>query len=98
MARPPIKRLAVLLLLLLISAGLLAITRHRLSLHAPAPLLSLQSADDQLLARFSALEARERQIDETAWASERRAEEYGSLFDSLWDTLNRATNKFEILA
>jgi hypothetical protein len=97
MARPPILRLAVLLVLLLVSAGLLIVTRHRRSLHSPAGLLSVQSVDEQLLTRFSALEARERQADETAWASERRAEEYGSAFDSLWDELNQATNKFEVL-
>lgn len=95
MARPPVKRLAALLVILLVSTGLLVLTRHRRSLRTQAPLLSVQTVEQQLLARFSALESRERQIDETTWAGERRAEERGALFDSLWDEVNKATNKLE---
>src|SRR5689334_180353 len=98
MARPPIARLAALLVILLVSAGLLVVTRHRRALRTTAPLLSVETVDEQLLARFSALEAREQQADQSAWAIERRAEEYASRLDSLWDELNQATNKFEVLA
>ena len=51
-----------------------------------------------LIDRFVELEAREKRADETAWAKEIVAQECGRVFESLWDSLNAATNKFELLA
>jgi hypothetical protein len=48
--------------------------------------------------QLTALEARENQVDETVWAKELLAQRCGSVFESLWDAVNEATNKFEILA
>ena len=51
-----------------------------------------------LIDRFVELEAREKRADETAWAKEMVAQECGRVFESLWDSLNAATNKLELLA
>ncbi|HXT41453.1 MAG TPA: hypothetical protein VN887_15715, partial [Candidatus Angelobacter sp.] len=48
--------------------------------------------------QFTALEAREQKMDQTVWAKEREAEECGRTFESLWDALNAATNKLELIA
>src|SRR5260221_520535 len=98
MPRPPLKRFATLLALLLVAIGLLIITRKRSSFLHPSSPVRTEAIDPQVLARFSALEARENQADETVWAKERRAEELGYIFDSLWGALNQATNKLQVLA
>jgi hypothetical protein len=92
------KRLLALLVVLLVClAMLLAQRRHKALLarkaSGPASLIS-----PQLMAQFTAIETREQRIDETIWASERRAEDHGAVFDALWDGLNRATNKLDLLA
>jgi len=45
-----------------------------------------------------AFEARERQVDETVWAKELIAQECGRTFESLWDSINTATNKLSLAA
>src|SRR5438876_11239417 len=44
------------------------------------------------------LEARENELDKTVWAKEILAEQCGQVFESLWDSLNEATNKLEVAA
>lgn len=51
-----------------------------------------------LATRFVRLEAREREVDETTWAAEMLAQECGRTMESLWDSLNAATNKLAVLA
>ncbi|HMJ26204.1 MAG TPA: CRTAC1 family protein [Pyrinomonadaceae bacterium] len=55
-------------------------------------------ADPQVVARFLALEAREQEVEQTVWAKEMRAQECARVFESLWDSLNAATNKLRALA
>jgi len=47
-------------------------------------------------ARLARLEARERTADETVWAKEILAEDSGRTIESLWDSLNAATNKLQV--
>ena len=51
----------------------------------------------ELVEEWTALEDRENRADETVWLGEKLAEHCGIVFDSLWDTLNRVTNKLEVL-
>jgi hypothetical protein len=97
MTRPPLKRFLTLLALLLVAIGLLVVTRKRAAFTRSHSAVPTGAMDPKVLARFSALEARENLADETFWAKERRAEELGTLFDSLWDELNKATNKLAVL-
>src|SRR5437899_8650138 len=98
MTRPPRKRFLTLLALLLAAVGLLVVTRKLVTFKHPSKVVPAGAVDPQVLARFSALEARENHADETFWVTERRAEELGTLFDSLWDELNKSTNKLQVLA
>jgi hypothetical protein len=54
--------------------------------------------DSEVVARFLALEAREREAEQTIWAKEMLAQECGKVFELLWDSLNAATNKLRVLA
>jgi len=47
--------------------------------------------------QFTAIEARENELNKTVWTKEMLAEECGRVFESLWDMLNAATNKFGVL-
>jgi len=92
------KRLAVPLIVLCVGAGLLLVACWRnylLRRDSPPP---RDSEIGQLLARLSALREREEEVDKIVWAKERLAERYGALFESLWDGLNVATNKYDRLA
>ncbi|MCZ7636439.1 MAG: CRTAC1 family protein [Verrucomicrobia bacterium] len=51
-----------------------------------------------LMAKARWLEARERHVAETAWAKELLAQDCGRTLEALWDALNRATNKLQVLA
>jgi ASPIC/UnbV protein/VCBS repeat protein len=98
MSPPRIKRLVALLVVLLICLAMFVVQRRHRALLArkatgPAALIS-----PELLAQFTAIEDREQHLDETTWAQERRAEECSAVFEALWDGLNRATNKFDLLA
>jgi hypothetical protein len=48
-------------------------------------------------AEAAAIERRERVIDQTIWRKEIEAEEYGRVFEDFWDTLNAASNKWEVV-
>jgi hypothetical protein len=52
----------------------------------------------ELLNQFTALETKEQKMDETVWAKEMAAEDCGRTFESLWDSLNTATNKLTLAA
>lgn len=54
--------------------------------------------DPKLVSQLTALEAREKQADETVWAKDLLAGECGLTFDHLWDSLNRTTNKLAVAA
>jgi hypothetical protein len=54
--------------------------------------------DPQIVAGFLALEAREREMEQTVWAKEMLAQDCTRVFESLWDSLNAATNKLRVLA
>lgn len=82
-----------LLAVLLVCVVALRIQRRHRQANGPASLIT-----PELLAQFTALESREQQLDQTDWARERTAEQCGAVFDALWDGLNRASNKFDVLA
>ena len=48
--------------------------------------------------QFARLEAKEKKVAETVWGKEILAQECGRTFQSLWDSLNAATNKLNLLA
>jgi hypothetical protein len=52
----------------------------------------------ELLSQLAAHEAQERLLNETVWATEILAQHHGLVLDSLWDSVNAATNKFAVLA
>src|SRR5205809_154938 len=52
----------------------------------------------KLVDQFLSLEARENELNRTVWAKEILAEQCGQVFESLWDSLNAATNKLDIVA
>lgn len=52
----------------------------------------------RLAARLTALEAREQQAAETHWAPEATAQRCGAVFETLWDSLNAATNQLAVAA
>jgi hypothetical protein len=83
--------------LLLLVGALLVLARKR---PAPGPagagdLTSLVSRE--LVDQLTALEAREEELNKTVWAKEILAENCGRLVEDLWDSLNAATNKLEVL-
>jgi enediyne biosynthesis protein E4 len=90
--------LAVVFLLLLLGGVLLFLARKRAGpgRTGAGDLTSLVS--DEVVTQFTALEAREAELDRTVWAKEILAEKCGGTFESLWDSLNAATNKFDVLA
>ncbi len=57
-----------------------------------------QRLSPETLAQLSAIEAKEQQMNETVWGPEILAQECGRTFETLWDSINAATNKLEILA
>ena len=52
----------------------------------------------ELAAEVANLEARELKIAQTVWAREMLAQECGRTFEALWDSLNAATNKLNVVA
>src|SRR5688572_9565224 len=91
MSRGPV-RLLVLLALLAAAVGLWW-TRT-----ASRPTRHDGPSDEQVIARFLDLEAREREVEHTVWSKEMLAQECGRVFESLWDSLNQTTNKWSVLA
>src|SRR4051812_43723007 len=47
-------------------------------------------------AKAAAIERHERLIEQTIWAKEMEAQEYGRVFEDFWDALNATTNKWEV--
>lgn len=64
---------------------------------APASAELSSALTQKLAAELTALEAQENQVEETVWAKEKLAEHCGLVFDGFWDTLNKVTNKLEVL-
>src|SRR5882724_9727425 len=89
--------LIVLFVLLLLGVALRVGLKRRQSAVAdstdPTGLVS-----QKLVDQFMALEARENELNKTVWAKEILAEQCGQVFESLWDSLNAATNKLDIAA
>lgn len=54
-----------------------------------------KTAEDQIIAQFLTLEAREREAEQTVWAREMLAQQCGRIFESLWNSINAATNKWQ---
>jgi hypothetical protein len=97
MFHPRMKRLMALLVVLSVCAVLLILQRRYKTLQANRPAGPASLISPELLAQFTAIETREQQIDDTIWSKERRAEEYGATFDSLWDAFNGASNRLDVL-
>lgn len=51
-----------------------------------------------LASAISALEETERRMNETVWAKEILAQKCGAVFEALWDRVNAASNRWEVLA
>ena len=86
--------LIVLLILTLLGVALRVGVKQRPSATAdPAGLVS-----QKLVDQFLSLEASENELNKTAWAKEILAEQCGQVFESLWDSLNAATNKLDVIA
>ena len=92
------KFLAVALVLLLFGAAALLVARKRVPSTAANSTQLASLVSQKLVDQFMALEARENEWNKTLWAKELLAEECGRVFESLWDSLNAATNKFDVLA
>jgi len=52
----------------------------------------------ELAEQVAALEAREQHVSDTVWAKEMLAQECGRTIESLWNSLNAATNKLALVA
>src|SRR6266516_1363072 len=98
MSRPFPRVLAVVLVVLWCGAAALGMARKRAppSSAVSANLTGLASPD--VVRQFIAMVATEGELDKSIWAQETLAEECGQVFESLWDSLNAATNKFGVLA
>jgi hypothetical protein len=91
-----VKRLKILFLLLLavLIAGLLAF------FHFPqrgGDSESEKTTKQDLAAEVRRLEAQEQHANETFWSKETLAEECGRTFETLWDEINRSTNKLSVV-
>src|SRR5205085_5701957 len=95
MSRSFPKFLAVVFVVLLFCAAAFVIRRKRAASPDPSNLTGPVSRE--LVDQFTALEAKEDTMNRTVWAKERLAEECGHVFEALWDALNAATNKLDVL-
>src|SRR6266511_1527707 len=90
-------------LLIVLSALLLLGVALRVGLKQRLP-AAADSADptglvsQKLVDQFLSLESRENELNKSVWAKEILAEQCGQVFESLWDSLNAATNKLDIVA
>ena len=98
MFHPRMKRLLALLAVLLICLAMLVIQRQRKAARNRGTQSLAGLISPELLAQFTAIETREKQMDDTVWTKERRAEAYGAVMDALWDSVNQARNRFGALA
>ena len=84
--------------LVLCGLGALVMLRRQAISTSSGPTRLNDPIGQDLIDRFTALEARENKANQSIWAREIRAESCGRVFESLWDSLNAATNKFSVLA
>src|SRR2546429_2693175 len=96
MSRSFHKFLAGVFILLLFCAALV-IARRRAAPSADRSTNIAGPVSQQLVNQFTALEAKESELNKTVWAKEILAEECARIFESLWDSLNAAPNKFSVL-
>src|SRR6266576_5323024 len=88
--------LVVLFVLVLLGVALRVSLKQRPSATAhPTDPTGLVS--QKLVDQFMSLEARENELNKTVWAKEILAEQCGQVFESLWDSLNAATNKLNVV-
>ena len=57
-----------------------------------------RSANQEVVDRFRALQAREREFDRTIWADEMLAQEYEQVFIDMWDAMCHSTNWLSVLS
>src|SRR6266480_560895 len=91
------KVLVVLFVVLLFCAAAVVIARRRAAPPAARSTNIAGPVSPELINQFTALEAKENELNKTVWAKEILAEECARIFESLWDSLNAATNKFSVL-
>ncbi len=89
---------AVVLALLFAGVALFLVRSRRESSSAGDSTSAHGRISPGLAARYEALDAKEAELNKTVWAKEMLAEECGRVFESFWDSLNAATNKFGALA
>jgi hypothetical protein len=65
---------------------------------APMEDVGTAEAMRKLVEEVSRLEARERQVAETTWAPELLAQACGRVVDEFWDSVNRAPDRWAVLA
>jgi ASPIC/UnbV protein/VCBS repeat protein len=94
------KKLCLVILVALVSIGAaLFLIRTRRESSPPAESANLNSRiSGELAGEVVRLEAREQQMNETVWAKELLAQDCGRTFETLWDSVNAATNKLGVLA
>src|SRR5436190_11161766 len=92
------KSIFLLCSLLTLAAMLLLLWLTHVSLPWENPVESERPEARAQSARNSSLENKEKNADRTFWAKEMLAESCGRVFESLWDSLNATTNKWEVLA
>lgn len=90
--------LAILFALLSVGAVLFLVRSRRESPGAAESTNINRGISPELAAEVARLEARERRVAETVWAPEILAQECGRTFESLWDSINAATNKLSLAA
>ena len=55
-------------------------------------------ANQEIVGRFRALQAQERELDQTIWADEMLAQEYEQVFIDMWDAMRHSTNQLSVLS
>ncbi len=85
----------VLLALLIGVAGVVLFRRDAPTGHAKRDPSRLDI--QELTARVAALETQEEEVDRTIWFAELQAQHCGAVFERLWDSLNAASDKIEVL-
>ena len=56
-----------------------------------------QSAMQRLVTQLGVIEGHENEVARTTWGAELMAQQCGEVFESLWDSINAASNKLEVL-
>ena len=87
----------LLVFLLCVAAALVVVRKRAASSAAHSRNLTSLVSQEQI-DQFTALEAREQELNKTVWAKEVLAEKCGQVIEALWDSLNAATNKFAVLS